>query len=44
MTSRSLIIGALAVAVVIVAGYFVLTADDATPPQPTPPAKTQPKT
>ncbi len=41
-SSRNLIIGAVVVAVVV-AAYFVMTAYNATPPQPTPAAKTQSK-
>jgi hypothetical protein len=41
-TNRNIIIGAIVVAVVVVGAYFMLTANDATPPQPAP-AKTQPK-
>ena len=43
MTSnRNLIIGAVVV-VVVIAAYFVMTAYNVTPPQPTPAATTQPK-
>jgi len=42
MINRNLIIGAVVV-VVVIAGYFVITAYNATPPQPTPAAKTQSK-
>jgi hypothetical protein len=43
MDNRNLIIGAVVIAVVAIAGYFVLTAVDTAPPQATPPAQTQPK-
>jgi hypothetical protein len=43
MNNRNLIIGAVVIAVAVVAGYFVLTAVETAPPQPTPPTQTQPK-
>jgi hypothetical protein len=43
MNNRNLIIGAIVVAVVLVAGYFLMTAYEATPPAPTPTAQTEPK-
>jgi hypothetical protein len=41
--NRNLVIGAAVVVLVAVAAYFMFTGDEATPPQPTPPATTQPK-
>ena len=43
MSNRNLIIGAAVIALVAVAAYFMLTGDEGTPPQTSPPATIQPK-
>jgi hypothetical protein len=44
MTSnRNVIIGAIVAGVVVVAAYFLLTAQDATPPAPSPTATSEQK-